>query len=148
MGMCCAIKTVNPSAVEASLSQRTSSVHLEKAWHGLHYLLTGSASEGDLPLAFLLQGGEEIGEDDGYGPPRLFSHEQVRELDAALSPISDDELWNRFDPAQMSAEGVYPSCWDEPEEELRKEYLFYFHEIKKIVQKANTDGHALLVMLT
>jgi Domain of unknown function (DUF1877) len=148
MGMRCAIKTVNPSAVKASLSQRTSSVHLEKAWHGLHYLLTGSASEGELPLAFLLQGGEEVGEDDGYGPPRLFSHDQVRELDSALAAISDDELWSRFDPQEMSAEGVYPDIWDEEEEELREEYLTYFHEIKNIVTNANAGKQALVVMLT
>jgi Domain of unknown function (DUF1877) len=148
MGMCCAIKVVNPSAAGDALRQRSTSLSLEKAWHGLHYLLTGSAAEGDLPLAFLLQGGEEVGEDDSYGPPRLFSPDEVEEIDAALSAISDDQLWSRFDPEQMSAEGVYPDCWDEPEQDLREEYLSYFHEMKKIVSLANTRGDALLVLLT
>jgi Domain of unknown function (DUF1877) len=145
MGMCCAIKAIKPNA---DWNQRSTSLSLEKAWHGLHYLLTGSVGEGEWPLAFLLQGGEEVGEDDGYGPPRRFSHEEVQELDAALAAISDDELWSRFDPEQMSDEGVYPDCWDEPESDLRDEYLTYFHEMKRVIAKANADGHGLLVMLT
>jgi hypothetical protein len=40
---------------------QTSSVHLEKAWHGLHFLLTGSAGESGVPLGFLLEGGQEVG---------------------------------------------------------------------------------------
>jgi hypothetical protein len=148
MGMCCAIKVVDPSNAGDALRQRSTSLSLEKAWHGLHYLLTGSAAEGDLPLAFLLQGGEEVGEDDGYGPPRLFSPDEVEEIDAALSAISDDQLWSRFDPEQMSTEGVYPDCWDEPEVDLREEYVFYFHEMKKVVNNARAAGNALLVMLT
>jgi hypothetical protein len=32
-------------------------LRLEKSWHGLHYLLTGSARGGKEPLCFLDQGG-------------------------------------------------------------------------------------------
>src|SRR5262245_51191373 len=32
---------------------------LDKAWHGIHYLLTGTAWEGVLPLDFLVRGGVE-----------------------------------------------------------------------------------------
>lgn len=145
MSMCCIIKAINPNA---DLNQRAPFVSVEKAWHGLHYLLTGSASEGDLPLGFLLQGGEEVGEDDGYGSPRLFEHAQVRELDAALSAVSDDDLWSRFDPEQMSEQGVYPDCWDEEEADLREEYLHYFHEVKSLVHRASAEKCGLLVMLT
>ena len=155
MGMHCAIRAIKPSDAEHLLEdfdggppQRSVAVSLEKSWHGLHYLLTGSAMEGELPLAFLLQGGEAIGEDDGYGPPRLFHADEVQELHTALSAISDDELWSRFDPDQMSAEGVYPDVWDESEHDLREEYLTYFHEMKKVVKTANDTGLALLVMLT
>src|SRR5882762_365214 len=76
--------------VTNSRRDRLPSAHLEKAWHGLHYLLTGSAGEGGLPLGFLLEGGEEVGEDLGYGSPRLFQPPEVRQIDAALAPISDD----------------------------------------------------------
>ena len=35
-------------------------VDLDKAWHCLHYLLTGSAVGGEPPLDFLLQGGTAV----------------------------------------------------------------------------------------
>jgi hypothetical protein len=127
---------------------QTPSVHLEKAWHGLHFLLTGSAGESGVPLGFLLEGGQEVGEDDGYGAPRLFQPGEVQQINAALAPISDDELWGRFDPELMEAESIYPGIWDEEEEELREEYLSYFHELKKVVAQAGEGGMGLLVTLS
>lgn len=42
---------------------------MDKAWHGIHYLLTGTAWEGDPPLNFLVTGGREVGtEEIGIGP--------------------------------------------------------------------------------
>jgi hypothetical protein len=95
-----------------------------------------------------LEGGQEVGDDDGYGPPRLFQPSEVQQINAALAPISDDELWGRFDPERMEAESIYPSIWDEEEEELRDEYLSYFHELKKVVAQAGEEGMGLLVTLS
>ena len=158
MGMCVHVRAVRPAdlpRLEANgldlaspLRNHVPSVHLEKAWHGLHYLLTGSAGEGGLPLGFLLEGGREIGEDLGYGSPRLLDPGEVQHLNAALAPITDDELWSRFDPDAMEAEGVYPGIWDEDEEELREEYVTYFQELKQVVAQASTGGMGLLVILS
>ena len=127
---------------------QTPAVHLEKSWHGLHFLLTGSAGESGVLLGFLLEGGQEVGEDDGYGAPRLFQPKEVQEISAALAPISDCELWGQFDPERMEADGVYPGIWDEEEEELRDEYLSYFHELKQVVEQAGAGGMGLLVALS
>jgi uncharacterized protein DUF1877 len=40
---------------------------LEKSWHALHYLLTGTAEQAPPPLGNVIMGGEEIGEDRDYG---------------------------------------------------------------------------------
>ena len=125
-----------------------SAVSLEKAWDGLHFLLTSSAQEAEPLLGFLLQGGEAIGEDRGYGPARLLRPEVVKQLDPALAAVSEDQLWSRFDPAQMKAQQIYPDIWDEPEEDLREEYLFYFRELKRLVKQANDRGMALVVVLS
>ena len=157
MGMCVSVRGIKAGDVNVFLngpsenfshSNDANSVSLEKAWHGLHFLLTGSGMEGELPLAFILQGGKEVGEDTGYGPPRFFDHAQVAELHTALEAISDDELWSRFDAEQMSADSVYPFIWEEPESELREEYTHYFHELKKLVRKADAEKIGLLLMLT
>jgi uncharacterized protein DUF1877 len=157
MGMYVQLRAMKKNEVEEFLGgpvenlvhgRASNSVSLEKAWHGLHYLLTGSATEGDMPLGFLLEGGEAIGDDLGYGPARFLDHEQAAELNEAIAAISDEQLWSRFDADAMTEEGVYPGIWDEPESDLREEYLHYFHEVKKLVQKANADNLGLLLMLT
>jgi len=61
------------------------SISLEKAWHGLHFLLTGDPWGGSGYRAFLLCGGIEQGEDMGYGPARLFDAEEVGEIAETLS---------------------------------------------------------------
>ena len=37
---------------------------LHKAWHAIHFLLTGSADEAPLPEGYLLDGGQELGDAD------------------------------------------------------------------------------------
>jgi len=82
-------------------------VDFDKAWQALHFLLTGSAWEGTGPLTFLLHAGEEIGEDQGYGPTRLASPDEVRAFRDAFAAIDDAELRRRYDPTAMVAEEVY-----------------------------------------
>src|SRR5690349_21134722 len=69
-----------------------SHVSLEKSWHGLHYLLTGEVWEASGPLAFLLGGGEQLGDDD-ESPLRWFSPEEAREINDAISKVTDNQLW-------------------------------------------------------
>ena len=49
---------------------------LEKAWHGVHYLLTGAAEPGPELRSQAVLGGVELGDDpegfSGYGPARYF----------------------------------------------------------------------------
>jgi hypothetical protein len=47
---------------------------LVKEWHMLHFLLNGTGDVVDAPGGTLFSG-EEIGEDDGYGPARLVEPE-------------------------------------------------------------------------
>jgi len=150
MGMCCDLRVieaddrVDPSRFIASGQSDSHAVSLEKAWHGLHFLLTGTAMEGEQPLNFLLLGGEPIGADEST---RRLSPEAVREVQLALSSISDEQLWNRFDSELMTSEGIYPEIWDEPEEDLKQEYLMYFHELKRLIAEAATAGNAVLISI-
>src|SRR6202008_4312926 len=57
---------------------------LEKAWHGVHYVLSGAAEPGPELRSQPVLGGVELGDDpegfSGYGPARYFRAAQVREL--------------------------------------------------------------------
>ena len=92
---------------------------LDKAWHGIHYLLTGSAWEGEAPLDFICQGGRAVGDiDTGYGPARALDAAEVKAIAAALADVDAARLAERFDPAAMEAQDIYPNIWDEGDDAL------------------------------
>ncbi len=96
-------------------------IDLDKSWHGIHWLLTGATGEVGAVLGQVIFGGEEFGEDEGYGPPRSLEPTKVAEVSEALEAVSDDDLRGRFDAAAMSEAGVYPDIWDEPD--VLEDYL-------------------------
>ena len=86
---------------------------LEKAWHGVHYLLAGAAEPGPELRSQAIPGGVELGDDpegfSGYGPARYFRAAQVRELSEELRrPEVQSEAATRFDPSKMSQLQIYP----------------------------------------
>src|SRR6516225_10200228 len=89
------------------------SVSIDKAWHGLHYLLCGAPEPAPGPLGQAVFGGTEIGEDQGYGPARYFSPTQVAEIASALQAQGlERELRARFDGPAMTQLGIYPGGWE------------------------------------
>ncbi len=84
----------------------------EKSWQGLHYLLTGTASEGEPPLNFLMGGGRELEIEDGEMPLLTHSSGDVRRISEALTRLSDDEIRRRVNPAEMNGLEIYPGIWD------------------------------------
>jgi len=62
------------------------SISIDKAWHGLHYLLCGAPEPVAGPLGQAVFGGTDIGEDQGYGPARYFTPTQVAEI--RRSPVT------------------------------------------------------------
>ena len=124
---------------------------LDEAWHGIHFLLTGTAVEGQAPLDFLERGGREVGEVDlGYGPARVFDGAQVRAIAQALAPIGADTLRARFDPERMRMLEIYPDIWDgqQGEKDPLGYVLSYFAELKAFLARVSALGHGMLVALS
>ncbi|HZI50489.1 MAG TPA: YfbM family protein [Terriglobia bacterium] len=91
----------------------SASLSLDKAWHGIHYMLTRSAWEGEEPLNFLVSGGKEVGDlEVGYGPARVFTPDQVQRIHSALRPLDEAFLRGRFNPTEMMKLEIYPEIWD------------------------------------
>lgn len=121
---------------------------LEKSWHGLHFILTGTAWEGDAPLNFLVSGGIPVGEEEiGYGPARIVAADDVPDLRQALSAFTPADFDRNFDRTKLSKAEIYPSIWDEPLVELKWEYDNYLQALKSHVQRAAETGQALLITL-
>lgn len=118
-------------------------LRLEKSWHSLHYLLTGSAQEVDSPLGSAILGGTEIGPDLGYGPARFLDPKRVQEVSSALNTISSDDLARRFDLNAMIAAKIY-ACADDEELELAQHY---FEHVVKYYAEAAKRGDAMLLYI-
>jgi hypothetical protein len=123
------------------------SISLEKAWHGLHYLLCGDAEPVPGPLGQAVMGGNEFGEDLGYGPARCFSAAETAEIATALqAPGLEATLRERFDPAAMESLGIYPGGWSEDED--AEEWLFEaFHELRDFYAAASAAGRAVVAVI-
>lgn len=110
-------------------------------WHGLHYLLTGTAWEGAPPLDFIARGGRLL---DGEGTVRVFTTDQVREISHALEPITVDVLSARFDPVQMTRLKIYPHAW---QSDALAELRVYFESLKRLLRRAAAEGLGLVVQV-
>jgi hypothetical protein len=85
---------------------------LDRAWHAIHFTLTGSRLGGPEPLNFLVSEGTPIGEVDvGYGPARAMTSHQVRDLAEALRSIEPEDLATRVDGRVLDEAAIYPGGW-------------------------------------
>jgi uncharacterized protein DUF1877 len=116
---------------------------LEKSWHSLHYLLTGSTLETNSTLGKTILGGKEIGPDIGYGPARYLEPLEVKEVAKALKKVSKDDLARRFDLKAMVTAKVY-ACRDEGELKLAQHY---FAQLVNYYAQAAERGGAMLLYL-
>jgi len=123
---------------------------LDKAWHGIHYLLTGRAWEGVPPLNFLLAGGRQVGNIDvGYGPARVFTAEETRCIGAALDRLDDDLLRSHFNPEDMMEQDIYPGIWHrKPQEDDTLGYLMeYVQILRGFLSQAVDEGSGIIIYL-
>jgi hypothetical protein len=129
-------------------------VDIDKAWHCIHFLLTGTADGGDSPLDFVLTGGEPVGEEDvGYGPARAFMSADVAEIDKALASIDHHTLTARFDAKSMDRLEIYPDAgrWGEFDPRSEDSFGYYlggFDSIKSLIHRGAATGSGMLVWLS
>lgn len=133
--------------LEAADADPDAELDLDKAWHGLHFLLSGQAWEVSKGAGEAILGGEPIGDDRGYGPACLYAPDLVREVAAGLNAVDGDELRRRFDPRALSAAEIYPEIWDEGDEAF--EYLAaHYSDLCAFYRTAAAHGRAVLIAIT
>lgn len=129
-----------------------SELDLDKAWHGVHFLLCGEAggesAGGREPECWLLDGGKEVGEEDvGYGPARVMTSEEVRRWSAFLTAQDEAELEGRYNPQKLKSAAIYPDIWDEPREEALGYLMTSFRDLREFVKAQADAGQGLLMFL-
>ena len=93
-----------PETLEDFLEQAGDTLHLDKSWHILHFLLTGDAGAAAGPLGFLLGGGEALEDVDvGFAAARVFDAAEVAEIASALAALDWSDLLARWDTEAIRA---------------------------------------------
>ncbi len=124
-----------------------SQLDIDKAWHLIHFLLTGEPWEGAEPLCNAVLGGAEIGEEDvGYGPARYLTSTEVNAVATALASISPEELWTRFDLAKVHEADIYPLSWEGNDSD-RDYILSYFNDLKAFFTTAQQQHDCMILYL-
>lgn len=120
---------------------------LYKAWHGLHFLLTGDPWEGEPPLSYAVFGDQPLCEEDfGYGPPRYLTPDQVKEVSQALQQLQPDEMRLDYDNEEMRVLQIYSISEDEEDE---WEWLLgYFQQLVQFYNQAAKEGQAVVAFLS
>ena len=175
MGMNCELRQLNPAYAQKLLADPGKVLHyagrtesgrlakeaqgealdLDKAWHGLHYLLTGTAWEGAEPAGYLLVGGQQVGDEQehdvfGYGPARILTAEQVAAFSAHVGTVlTAAAVQQRFNPAEMTQLGIYPEVWDRADEvENNLEFLTEAAaELRAFLGRAAAQGQAAIIYM-
>jgi hypothetical protein len=119
-----------------------------EAWHAIHYLLNGSAWEGEPPRFNAVLGGEPIGDDDlGNGPVRFLTADEVRDVADALEDVPVFVLMERFDPDLLDEAEIYPESWGEDDQE-RGAVSGRYTALAEFFRTAARAGDAMLLYLS
>ncbi|SMC26563.1 protein of unknown function [Andreprevotia lacus DSM 23236] len=123
-------------------------IDVDKAWHGIHFMLTGTDYGGAEPLSLAVLGGKEIGDDVGYGPARVLEPAQVQAVAAALATISEQDFRSRFAPQAMEAADIYPAIiWVRDGQEALDYVATYYVELASFYAAAAARGDGAILWL-
>jgi hypothetical protein len=98
---------------------------IDKAWHGIHFILNSPFPADTKPFDFLLRGGTPLTArnwQDIYGVDapdmRAFDSLQVKEIDTALSTITKKAFRSGYNPTLMAQLEIYPRIWEKQKDRL------------------------------
>lgn len=122
---------------------------IDKAWHAIHYALTGEmwGMTGE-PASWLVFGGEPISEEDmGYGPARLIENDVVKLIADALTAWDEAAFRENFNIADMVECHVYPVMDDENEDEFFEYVWENFAALRDWIRETADTGENVIVFL-
>jgi hypothetical protein len=131
-------------------------IDLDKAWHGIHFILTGTIENGLPPSCYLLTDGIVVGpsvlNNSNTDRERILGeidrallNEQVKSFSEHLDTISDDEIKQRFFRSIPSMQDVYPGGWKVYPEDYCLYLLDNFNILKSFIRETNESGKDLLI---
>ncbi len=125
------------------------SIDIDRGWHGLHFLFTGTADEGDEPACYFVRGGQDL---DDEGHARALRPDQVRRFAVYLDTLTPAELARRYDPARMTELDIYPGViWTRPSAPDESPLAWLtgcYAEVQQFVKKVAASGEGLVINIS
>jgi hypothetical protein len=117
---------------------------IDKAWHGLHFLLTGDSKPAQFPIGFIMDGGEILSGDE-VPIVRIFRPHEVKSIAEAVANSRWSALRERFDPKALTEAQVYPDIW---ENESALDYLKEnYEQLRRDIGQAAAHHNGLLICI-
>ncbi len=142
----------DPEAIDAFIYPEDEAAiphHLDvdKAWHAIHFVLNGQVWGGEGPLGQAVMGGEEIGDDIGYGPARFLTPGEVRDIAHALVHLSPAQFSERFNARALHEAEIYPQIWLTEGELARDFVVDHYRLMMDFYRDAAGRGDGALLFL-
>lgn len=122
-------------------------IDIDKAWHGIHFLLNKLADNEESPFNQTVFGGEAVGEDLGYGPARLMGPDLLKEVATLIASVTPETLEAAYDPKAMTAEDIYPGFWERDGREAFDYLMHYFTALSEFYQAAAERGDGAVLWM-
>jgi hypothetical protein len=126
---------------------------LDKAWHLLHYAISGQAFPTGADADALLLG-EELGPDlGGYGPARLHDARATKKFAELLASLDEETVKKRLRLEDMMSEPIYglpmgEGPGSEAEAEMQDYVLYHFPRLRDYVIEAALKANGLLIWIS
>ncbi|EFH05982.1 hypothetical protein HMPREF0220_3016 [Clostridioides difficile NAP08] len=130
-------------------SNENSTINIDKAWHAIHFTLTGCPFGGDEDNIFskLVLSGNILMEIDGEFPVMLITANDVKKLSKAMNSLEEQEFRKRFNINEMLENNIYPVMNDESEDDFFEYVWANLIELKRFIQEASDDGQAVIFFI-
>lgn len=121
-------------------------IDIDKSWHAIHFLLTGTIWEPVMPAGALL-GGESVSNDLGYGPVRLLSGDEVRQFNAVLAGKPGDFIEKSLDFDALARANIYPDIWSRHDPDDIAYVSHFFDNLRTFFGQAANAGDGVVLTL-
>ena len=118
---------------------------IDKSWHAIHYLITGSSEPDGTPSGDAILGGRPVGSDLGYGPARLVEPEHAKRIAESLRSINLEVAYENLDRSTANEADVYLG-FDFSEDE-KKHLARLFDVVRDLYSTAASNDRAILLYL-
>ncbi len=120
---------------------------VDKAWHGIHYLLAGDADFVDTPAGWAIMGGTELGKDKGWDQVRWLTPDNVRLVAAALPEVQ--VFSNRYAPEAMNRHAIYPEgIWVRDGDNARDYLIEHYETLLAFYRDAAVRGDGVFLWIS